>query len=116
MEARLTWTNPITPKLVAAALIANEKVDAVLQYHEASAQNRMREGAPWQDQTGNARGGLFAQAYAADDERGLVLYHTVPYGVFLELANSGKYQIIMPTVEEEGREIMKDLRVVVAAL
>lgn len=90
-----------------------------------SVQDQTRQDAPWEDRTGNARGGLF---YAVDGfgmgevmgeasaeakelmkdttvENGsdnvliIAISHTVYYGKFLELSHGGRYAIIMSTIE-----------------
>jgi hypothetical protein len=70
-------------------------------------ENYMKTGAPWQDQTGNARNGLFARPYRDGDEVGIVLGHGVFYGVFLETRWSGRYAIIQPTLDHMGPEVMR---------
>lgn len=125
-------SDELSRNLGIAAAKAGEIVDAVLERNEAVAQNYMRMNAPWTDRTGNARQGLFAQAYATAGsgqrgrdasgrfttgrgEHGLVMYHTMPYGVFLEVRFSGRDEIIMPTVNFIGRKVMSDLRALISA-
>ncbi|WPD20180.1 hypothetical protein [Thermaerobacter composti] len=57
----------------------------------------MKREAPWEDRTGNARNGLFAGASFDGHTVRIRLGHTVHYGVYLELANEGRYAIIGPT-------------------
>ncbi len=66
----------------------------------------MKINAPWTDRTGNARAGLRAQAYQDGSETGIVLYHSVPYGIFLETRWDGRLGIIDPTVAAMGPEVM----------
>jgi len=106
----VTMDNPITKKLATAAALSPEYVEAVLEYHAGNAQNQMRTKAPWTDRTGNARGGLFAQVFKEGLTRGIVLYHTMPYGIWLEVRFSGKYRIIVPTVNTTGKKVMTTLR------
>jgi hypothetical protein len=40
---------------------------------------------------------------------GIVLFHTVPYGVYLEASNSGAYAIIGPTIEVMGPQVMQSV-------
>lgn len=75
----------------------------------------MKTQAPWTDRTTNARSGLSA----TPDHEGsgaigftkhtITFAHAMDYGIWLEIANGGKYQIIMPTVLEVGKEIMNAL-------
>ena len=69
-------------------------------------ENYMKLNAPWTDQTGNARNGLAARAYEDGDEIGIVLFHQVDYGIWLETRWSGRYAIINPTIDSMGPEVM----------
>jgi hypothetical protein len=64
------------------------------------------ENAPWEDQTGDARAGLSSEAYADNNHIGVDLFHTVEYGIFLELRWGAKYAIILPTVEKMGSKLL----------
>jgi hypothetical protein len=70
-------------------------------------ENYMKMNAPWQDQTGNARNGLFARPYVEGDNIGIELGHSVPYGIWLEVRWDGKYAIIQPTLDEMGPFVMR---------
>lgn len=121
----------VSPKVIAGgleeygekALIA---IQAVANYWGQLVQDEARENAVWEDQTGNARGGLFfavdgfglgtitgevtpeAKSEMSDvavesgstDTLIITLGHTVFYGKFLELSNGGRYAIIMSTMEQ----------------
>lgn len=67
------------------------------------AQNHARTNAPWTDRTGNARSGLFAQAFSNSGAFEIVLYHTMSYGVFLEKRWDGRWGIIPETVSRVSR-------------
>lgn len=71
-------------------------------------ENYMKVNAPWQDQTGNARNGLFARAYIEGEEVGIVLGGSVPYQIWLEVRFSGRYAIIQPTIDAMGPRVMRD--------
>lgn len=83
---------------------------ASLGMNSGRVQRNARNNAPWQDQTGNARNGLFAEAYREKESMGIVLYHTMEYGIWLEVKNSGQYAIILPTVREMGPVVMNSIR------
>lgn len=70
-------------------------------------ENYMKMNAPWQDQTGNARNGLFARPYREGDEVGIDLGHSVDYGIWLEVRWSGRYAIINPTIDAMGPIVMR---------
>lgn len=71
-------------------------------------ENYMKLNAPWTDQTSNARNGLAARAYSERGEYGIVLFHQVDYGIWLETRFGGRYAIINPTIEAMGPKVMRD--------
>lgn len=86
------------------------KIDAVMDYNAAYATVQLKVRAPWTDRTGAARSGLLAVA----DKLGpgahqLIMSYSVYYGIWLEVANSGKYAAIGPFMPVIGRKIMHDL-------
>jgi hypothetical protein len=63
--------------------------------------------APWTDRTGLAREGLDVEVY---EEFGFVimdLFHTVDYGLWLEVIQNERFATIMPTLETYAAEIME---------
>jgi hypothetical protein len=72
-------------------------VNLVFDYMETATESKMRADAPWTDRTGNARAGLRARHVGSGDEHTLVLFHTMDYGFWLEVAHDGQYAIIGPT-------------------
>lgn len=100
------WVRPPDAQLIPAVAAYGQRVRtavrAVADYVAQKTQAEMRQNAPWQDRTGNARTGLFSVVEEAS--RDLVTIwlshgHTVYYGVYLELAHGKRYAIIMPTIE-----------------
>lgn len=91
-----------------------EKVDrairATMDYTGIESTGKMKENAPWTDRTTAARNGLHTVNNFAPPRYELILSHTVPYGIWLEICNSGKYQVIMPTVRSQGTVLMNRLR------
>lgn len=91
-----------------------DKVDrairATMDYTGIESTGKMKENAPWTDRTTAARNGLFTTNNFAPPRYELILSHTVPYGIWLEICNSGKYQVIMPTVRTQGTVLMNRLR------
>lgn len=84
--------------LDAAWIVANQMAPQVENYAKIH--------APWTDQTGNARAGLAARPYREGKEVGILVYHQVPYGIWLEVRWSGRYAIINPTIEAMAPEVM----------
>lgn len=118
MNMRFTWVTPPENMVKAIeqygqrTLIA---VRAVADYMAQVIQDAMRTDASWEDRTGNARSGLFSQVDQAASDL-ITIYmshgHTVNYGLWLEVANGGKYAIIMPTLEKhlpQLKQMLDDL-------
>lgn len=66
-----------------------------------------KSNAPWEDRTGAARDGLDAAVYNDDGEVTLDLFHTVDHGYWLEIIQSGRFAIIMPTLEAMAPEVFR---------
>lgn len=66
-----------------------------------------KEQASWVDRTGEARAGLDVTVDWEGDDIVLSMFHTVDYGQWLETIQSGKYAVIMPTLELYGPEIKR---------
>jgi len=80
---------------------------AITKYEATEGQNYMRKNAPWTDRTANARQGLFGKAFSDSGGYVIVLYHTMPYGIYLETRWSGKYRIIEPAIQHVGHNVMQ---------
>lgn len=79
-------------------------------YHADKAVEYAKLNAPWTDDTGNARAGLNADVNVrqpSKDHWELILAHGVYYGIYLEVCNSGKYAIIMPTINYIGPLLLR---------
>jgi hypothetical protein len=86
------------------------RIDTVFEFQTARGAAQMKLNAPWTDQTGAARNGLFTEFSKSGSTREILFSHSVAYGIWLEIANSGDYQVIMPTVRVIGRDTMKQLQ------
>lgn len=84
-------------------------VAATVRGMAAECERYMKDNAPWEDQTGDARDGLTAQAKFSFTKYTIVLFHTVDYGIWLEIRWDGKFAIIIPTIEAMGPELMARL-------
>lgn len=87
-------------KLMEAAIITAQR-------SAPDVENYMKTNAPWTDQTGNARNGLTARPFQEGETVGIVLSHSVPYGIYLEAKWSGRYAIIQPTIDAMGPVVMR---------
>jgi hypothetical protein len=69
-----------------------------------------RMNAPWEDRTGEARAGLDTSVEQEGDSLAVNLFHTVDYGIWLEIRWGGKYAILIPTIENMGPKLLERLR------
>lgn len=98
----------MTPKIERAIIAAfAHEAPNVLAY--------ARQNAPWTDRTGNARNGLNVRVENSRSGVQMIVAHGVPYGIWLEVRWSGRYQIIRRTVDEMGPQVMATTRQMVAA-
>jgi len=106
----IRWSpNTLGPGMAGFSARLTTVLKGFFEYQETHVQDYMRSNAPWTDRTGNARQGLFAKAFQDGDNHGIVCYHTMPYGIWLEVKNEGQYSIIVPTIQAEGRRIMSQM-------
>jgi hypothetical protein len=100
----------LSPKLKMLNREIDAAVTAVFEYYATRAESAMRQGARWQDQTGNARAGLGVTAVHIPGVRHeLVLFHGMPYGIWLEIRWSGKYAIIGPVMQATAVQMTSTL-------
>jgi hypothetical protein len=90
-----------------------EKIEAIFLYNESWAEAWMKLNAPWTDDTGAARSGLSAHSYREGSAYVMVLAYSVHYGIWLEVANSGRFQILGPAQRAVGAKILSDLKFIV---
>lgn len=93
----------LTPLIGAVDLVGS--TEAALEDYAPEVESYAKENAPWNDITGDARQGLTADVSRQGDVVYLELYHTVDYGLWLEVIENGKWATIMPTLEHFSREI-----------
>lgn len=96
----------LTPRSAAFSVVMEETLEEIVEQVAEEVQDYAQTNAPWTDQTGDAREGLTAEALSDNDLLTIVLYHTVEYGIWLEVRNSGEYAIIIPTIEQMGPVVM----------
>lgn len=103
------FTNSLTPGIIAyeAALIAT--INDVMREYAKEMEDYMKANAPWEDRTGDARDGLTAVMEEDPIRPTIHLYHTVSYGLWLEIRWNGLYAIIMPTIEDMGPGLIQVL-------
>lgn len=118
-RARFEWQRGASPADLAASVRDRERrfLRAIYElgvFFAAKIEAHARRHAPWTDRTGNARSGLTARAIATATGVVIVLFGTVSYQVFLELAHAGRFAIILRSLQAHYPEIMAALRRLVA--
>jgi len=116
-KAGIRWTTPPSELATAIERYGDRvltAVAAVAQYVATQMQNQAKADAPWTDRTGNARTGLFGTSEADFSSRVVTIFlshgATIDYGIWLELANSGRYGVIMRTMQAHYEPLMQILR------
>ena len=74
----------------------------------------MQSNRPWTDRTGQAKKMLNVAVTSHKTNNDayvrFTLSHGVNYGIWLEICNSQKYAILLPTINIKGREITNGLQ------
>lgn len=108
MGSKIVWEERgLLNQLKTFNAMMDRVLTAATSYHATRAGAYARTNAPWKDRTSNARNGLFAKAERERPIYRIIIAHSVPYGIWLEVRWAGRYAIIRPTVDHEGPELMK---------
>lgn len=98
------YYDTLTPTLAIFSVAANFAVHAEAKALAARIEAWMKQNAPWEDRTGAARAGLTAEVESAGFRQDIWIYHTVDYGIWLEVRWDGAYAIIQPTLDHFSSE------------
>lgn len=110
-NGRVVWTSDsLTHGLVWFKHNVDQEIWKTTQEFAQECEAYMKANAPWEDRTGDARGGLSGTAYQNGDVHGVLLAHGVSYGKWLELRFGGRDAIVIPTLEEKGPEYMANMK------
>lgn len=110
-------SDTLSPGMAAFPAKMDAAIAATVEFYSPRVEGYARSHAPWKDQTGNARNGLNAQTeHVPLTRHSIVLSHSVPYGIWLEVRFDGRNEIIIPTIKTQGAELMSTLRTVLAGL
>lgn len=99
--------NEVVPALKAFDENALAAVHLILRYWVAQSMSMMKSGARWTDNTGNARQGLMARDFPDGEGGSLVLWHSMPYGIWLEVRWHGKYAIVGPVMDQIAPRVLQ---------
>jgi hypothetical protein len=76
-------------------------------------ENWMKNNALWTDRTGNARQSLYTEVEKMVSEVSIYLSHGQPYGIWLELANQGRYAIVQPALDYWAKRVWQSVKRVI---
>lgn len=120
-KAGIRWSTPPSELATAIDRYGDRvltAVAAVAQRVATEMQNQAQADAPWTDRTGNARTGIFGTSEADFAAHVVTIYlshgATIDYGLWLEISNSGKWGIVMRTMESHYEPLMQMLREIFA--
>jgi len=85
----------------------DRKIDIIMDYNAVWGTAWMKINAPWTDDTSAARTSLIAIAARSGSSREITVAHGVNYGIWLEVANSGRFQILAPAIRAISRNVLK---------
>lgn len=111
MRGQVRWYyDSLTPRLRALPFLLDAATEEALEELAEEVESYMHREAPWEDQSGAARDGLRAEYNDAGlFKHEIILYHSVDYGIWLEVRWNGRYAIIQPTIEHFGPQVMSRL-------
>lgn len=103
------YYDEITPALLQFPQLLFEQLMEECSDQAPETEAWMKANAPWEDRTGNARDGLWAEEFGTPVAVGIDVGHgeDIPYGAYLETVHNGKYGIIKLTVKDQGRALMR---------
>lgn len=94
MASAFKWEGDLEGNLATMEQDHKRAMVAGANYAATQIQSFMRSEAAWTDRTGNARNGLRTKVVVKSKTVAIVLYHSVPYGIWLEVRWGGKYGVI----------------------
>lgn len=103
------YYDSLTPGLRLFPFVVDRKLQETFDDLAKDVEDYAQENAPWDDQSGDAREGLTAVADGSLFHHAITLFHTVDYGIWLEIRWNGRYAIIQPTIEHFGPIVMGQL-------
>ena len=93
--------------------IRRVKLYALSLSYAQRATKRARANKKWTDRTGDAVKRMFSRRIDDGDDLGFFLSHGVEYGIYLELANDRKYEIIRPIIADLADKFYDDAQKII---
>lgn len=117
MMASITFkwdSSELDANLAALPAKVKERIRGRVRTAAKRGETQMKIKAPWDDRTGAARAGLYARATTETIAGSVTRYgiefgNACDHGIWLEIAMSGRYQIIMPTLKATGDALMMSM-------
>lgn len=112
-SAGITWSphpNTIRVNTDRLGVAVLGRLANLMEGTAARAEALAKTTAPWTDRTGAARAGLRGTSDADHTGGEIVLSYNVDYGMWLELANQGRYATVIPTMQVIVGELGNGLR------
>lgn len=90
------------------------------EFYSLRAETSAKKNAPWTDRSTNARSGLGSNWTGSLSDSGgtfeINVFHSVPYGIWLEIKYGGRFSIINKTVDAEGKKFFNTANQVMARM
>jgi hypothetical protein len=87
----------------------DKQIDRIIDYNALWGTAWMKLNAPWTDDTGAARASLIAIAANRGSTHTITVAHGVSYGIWLEVANSGRFQILAPAMRAIAANVLRSM-------
>lgn len=109
----VTPTTAFTDLSRAQANAIRRAVRLLARRYAVEIENHMKANAVWTDRTSHARQSLYTEVREwGQDMVEILLSHgeNIPYSVYLELSNQGRFSIISPTLDVYGPRVFADVQ------
>jgi hypothetical protein len=114
--AKTGFTWEVTPEQAFADLYDNytrqiyREIQRLAKKYAAEIEAYLKANAIWTDRTGNLRQSMYAEVESSLTAIVLAFDYGLEYGVFLEFANQGEYQIIAPALDHFAPKFWADVQ------
>ncbi len=109
----ITWAphpNVLRARIVGLPNLFFQRLGTLTAAVAARGESLAKTSAPWTDRTGAARAGLQGSDEVTGDQAQVVLAYNVDYGIWLDLANQGRYATVIPTLQVMVGELANGLK------
>jgi hypothetical protein len=103
----IRWTGDLPKNIRRVDPYVQSRLAAATHAFAPRAEAYLKSNAPWTDRTGAARNGLSARPEVSPEEYKIILAHGVDYGIWLEVAHSGAYAVIIPAIPVLGAQYFR---------